>query len=265
MKDDRTFNLKIITAGDFLRYKAYDKPLTIPSNFGNRGERGKSKNPEKSLRESVSRARQKIHGYIMANYWEYWATQTFNGQVINRYDLDDIVKRYGQKLRDLKRRKYPTLQWLIVPEQHKDKAWHFHMFMSGIPSDRVVYSGRDYYNKKGQFVRRIYNWLDTIDYGFNDYIHIGDCEPLERFKMANYVMKYITKDLAKARFNKKMYWSSRGLESPAVTNTFTYNLERSMSSTGIIITENSYYIKDVETGEIFNKVRDVTMYDPLPF
>lgn len=263
-KRRRIFNFKTIISGAIERYKIYERPVIIPYNYGYTGKRGQAKDKEKSVIQAMNRAKEKIHGYVMANNWDYWATQTFNIKVIDRYNLDEIVRRYNQKLWDLRRRKYSNLKWLIVPEQHKDGAWHLHMFMSGISADKVVYSGYDYFNKKGTFSRRIYNWVDTIDYGFNDYLYIGDCNPLERYKMANYVIKYITKDLVKERFNKKMYWSSRGLKKPTITNTLMFN-KNNISSTGIIISQGEYYIKDKETGEIFNSVKDITVFNPLPF
>ncbi len=265
MDEKKVFNVKIVVAGDFERYKVYEKPVVILNNRGNRGKRGQAKDKEESIRRAMSRAKEKINGYIMANEWEYWATQTFNNEVIDRYNLDEIVKRYNMKLSNLKRRKYNKLQWLIVPEQHKDGAWHLHLFMSGIPKERVKYSGYDYFNKLKQFSRPIYNWLDTIDFGFNDYLYIADIEPLERFKMAAYITKYITKDLAEKRFNKKMYWCSKGLKSPAVVNIFRYNVNEYIPSDKLIITENVYHIKDKETGEIFNTVKDFTFYNNIPF
>ena len=259
----KRFNLKTIISGEFERYKIYEKPVIIPENNGYTGERGKAKNREKSIRQAIKRAKDKIYGYIMANEWEYWATQTFSSKAIDRFNLDEIVRRYNKRLKNLKQRKYPNLKWLIVPEQHKDGAWHLHAFMIGIPADKVVYSGYDYFNKKKAFSRRIYNWVDMIDYGFNDYLYIGDCNPLERFKMANYVMKYITKELAQKRFNKKMYWCSRGLKKPIITNTLTF--KKDMSFAGVIVSHNRYYVKDGETGEIFNTVKDITVFNPLPF
>lgn len=261
------FNLKAVMCGSFQRYKVYQKPCIVPSNGGHTGIKGQAKNPDKSLQQAIARAKDKIHGYIMANNWDYWSTQTFNAKVIDRYNLDEIIKRYNQKLRDLKRRKYNELQWLIVPEQHKDGAWHLHMFMSGIPQERIKYSGYDYYNKNNGISRRVYNWLDTIDYGFNDYICIKDIEPLERFKMANYITKYITKDLAQKRFNKKMYWCNKGLNEPIKTNTLTDNIDAidAFIAPNIILSHNTYYVKNNETGEIFNKVYDFTVYNDTPF
>ncbi|HSH51366.1 MAG TPA: hypothetical protein VK982_06550, partial [Bacteroidales bacterium] len=150
------FNLTTIISGDFERYKVYHKPFKVPYNYGYTGKRGQSKNPENSLRQAMNRAKNKIHGYVMANDWDYWATQTFNPKKIDRFNLDEIIKKYGKKLRNLKSRNYSDLQWLIVPEQHKNGAWHLHMFISGIPQERIKYSGYDYFNKEKQFSRRIY-------------------------------------------------------------------------------------------------------------
>lgn len=266
MKENK-FNITMFCFNEFERYKIYDKPILIPDNNGQRGIRGQAKNREKSIRQSMSRTKEKIFGYVMANNFEYWATQTFNFKKVDRYDLDEIVKRYNQKLYNLKKRNYPALKWLIVPENHKDGAWHLHMFISGIPQDKIVYSGYNYFNKKKRFFRKVYNWVDTIDYGFNDYIYIGDIDDIERYKIALYMTKYITKDLATIRFNKKMFWSSKGLLKSLKTNIFvnTDRYEMRIKESGPVLNENSYFIKDAITGEVFNYVSDITIYKPIPF
>ncbi len=260
------FNLKKIIAGDFERYKVFQYPVIVPFNKGNIGERGNAKNPDKSIRQSMARARQKIYGYIMSNDFDYWATQTFNAKKVDRYNLDEIVKKYNQKLWDLKRRKYFNLKWLIVPEMHHDGAWHLHMLISGIPKSQIVYSGYDYYNKNKNFSRKIYNWIDTIDFGFNDYVYIADIEAIEKFRIALYITKYITKDLITNRFNKKVYWASKDLKE-AYTETYLIKdvEEFNFKSNQLILTENIYFIKDEQTGQVINKVEDFTVYKPLPF
>lgn len=260
------FNLKKIISGDFERYKVYEHPVIVPYNKGMTGIRGNSKNPEKSLRQSVTRARQKIFGYVMSNEFEYWATQTFDSKVIDRYNLDEIIKRYNQKLWDLKRRNYPELCWLIVPEMHRDSAWHLHKLISGIPKNKIVYSGYHYFNSEKNFSRKVYNWIDMISFGFNDYVYIGEIDALERYKIAVYISKYITKDLAAIRFNKKMYWNSKGLKKSLIINYLIKDLEEfNFKSNQIVLTENTYYIKNDATGEVINKVNDFTIYKPLPF
>lgn len=264
MERDKVFNLKVLFYGDITRYKIFDRPIYVADNCGKTGVKGQAKDPDKSIRESIRRAKEKIHGYVMCNDWQYWATQTFAPEKMDRYNLDEIIRRYNKKLQNLKQRKYPELKWLIVPEQHKDGAWHLHMFCSGIPADRVVDSGHVHYNLVKQYARRIYNWVDTIDFGFNDYLYIGDLNPLERFKMANYVTKYITKDLAETRFNKKMYWVSRGLQLPNITNTFVGSPKKVIPSS-YSITHRTYHIKDNDTGEVYNTITDITFYNSLPF
>ena len=91
MSSNKVFNLKSIVAGDIENHKYYDKVVVVPHNGGYTGRRGQSLNREKSIMQSMARAKEKIYGYIMANDWEYWATQTFNKEVIDRYDLDETV------------------------------------------------------------------------------------------------------------------------------------------------------------------------------
>lgn len=250
----------MIVSGAIRRYKLYHRQVKVPDNGGKRGIRGQAVDRDRSIRQAVSRAREKIYGYVIANDWEYWATQTFSPEKLDRYSLDDIVKTYGKKLRNLKARKYPDLRWLIVPEQHKDGAWHLHMLVAGVPREAIVYSGRNYYN--GDYVRPIYNWVDTIDYGYNDYVYIGDCDVLERLKIAGYLSKYITKALAADRYNKKMYWCSRGLNIPTITNTIIDNIDY-IGAAGVIISRYTYHINDPDTGEIYNTVDDITVYKPI--
>lgn len=260
----KAFNVKTVIYGDYERYKVFEQPVNIPNNRGKTGIRGHAENKEESIRKSIQRARDKIFGYILANEWTYWATQTFSADVLDRYNLDEIVRKYNRRLLYLKK-KYDGLKWLIVPEQHKDGAYHLHMFCYGIPQDRVKYSGYTYFNKEKQISRKVYNWIDTVDFGFNDYIYIGDCDPLERLKMAKYVTKYITKDLAEKRFNKKMYWVSKGLKLPTVYTSLATNINDIISQNALIITNNCYYIQNKDTGEVFGKVYDIFAYNPYPF
>lgn len=263
---NKYFNLKKIIYGDYERYKIYEKPFVIPDNCGYTGVRGEAKDRGRSIRKSINRAKEMIFGYIMSNQFEYWATQTFNEKKVDRFNLDEIIRKYNMKLKNLKRRNYSNLQWLIVPEMHKNGAWHLHMFMSGIPQEKIVYSGYDYFNKAKNFSRKVYNWIDTIDFGFNDYIYIADVEAIEKFRMALYVTKYITKDLVLNRFNKKMYWVSKDLKKPYVQNYLIKNInDFDFKAKNAILTENTYSLVNDETGEIYNTVIDFTIYKPIPF
>jgi hypothetical protein len=262
MNNNKVFNLKSIVAGDIERHKYFDRVVVVPHNGGFTGKRGQSLDRDKSIRESMYRAKEKIYGYFMANDWAYWATQTLDPENFDRFDLDEVIKKYNQKLYNLKKRSCPELKWLIVPETHKDGAWHLHMFMMGIPADRLRFSGCYHYCEGEK--KPIYNWIDTEGYGFNYYLYIGDAGPKQKAKMVNYITKYITKELATERFNKKKYWTSKGLAEPTRSNTFTKDID-GILYTAEIISESTYYIKDQATGEIYNKVTDYTLYSPCPF
>ena len=91
-KNNKIYNLKMIKAGEFERYKYYELAYVVPDNGGNTGIRGQAKDRDESVRRAMHRAREKIYGYVIANSWEYWATQTFSSEAIDRYNLDDIVR-----------------------------------------------------------------------------------------------------------------------------------------------------------------------------
>lgn len=263
---NKYFNLKKIIYREYERYKIYEKPFIVPDNCGHTGIRGQAKDRERSIRKSINRAKEKIFGYIMSNEWEYWATQTFAPDKLNRFDLDEIIKKYNRRLWNLKNRNYYNLKWLIVPEMHKNGAWHLHMLMSGIPKNKIVYSGYDYYNKEKNFSRKVYNWVDTIDYGFNDYVDISNIEAIEKFRIALYITKYITKELIIDRFNKKNYWVSKDLKKPYIRKYLIKNIDEfDFKANNVILTENTYSIKNAETEEIYNTVTDFIVYKPLPF
>lgn len=262
-KKTKAFNLKVTLYGEIERYKVYNKPFNIPNNKGNNGIRGMGER-DRTIKEAVRRSKNKIYNIIMANNFEYWATQTFNNKVVDRYNLDEIIKKYNKKLYNLKYTKYNNLKWLIVPEEHKDGAYHLHMLISGIPKEKIIYSGYDYYNKEKNYSRKVYNWIDTINYGFNDYVYIGDIEILEKIKIASYITKYITKDLADKRFNRKMFWTSKGLKKPTEIKALTTNIDDIINNDKLLISHNNYYIKDND-GNIINSVDDYIYYNDLQF
>ena len=109
MNNNKVFNLKSIVAGDIERHKYFDRVVVVPDNGGYTGKRGQSLNREKSIRESMYRAKEKIYGYFVANDWEYWATQTLDPGKIGRFDLDEIISKYNKRLRNLKSRNYREL------------------------------------------------------------------------------------------------------------------------------------------------------------
>lgn len=157
--------------------------------------------PERSLRNSMSRSRQKVYDYSLSNNWDLFVTLTFSPDLVDRYDYASCVAAMKQFLRYL-RRHCPDVRYLIVPELHKDGAYHFHGLIGGCDALPLVDSG---VRRKGQ---TIYN-ITGYKHGFSTATRIRDNR-----KAGAYLAKYITKDLCSVSKGRKRYWISRNLSLP---------------------------------------------------
>ncbi len=132
----------------------------------------------------MNRAKNKIFdiAFINSDLWKYFVTLTLDKEKIDRYDKKEINKKLKKWLDNLVQRS--NLNYLIIPEYHKDGAIHFHGLFSG--DLRLSYVGLD---KKG---RKMYN-LNSWRYGFSTVIALDD----NRSAVSSYITKYVTKDTNK--------------------------------------------------------------------
>ena len=154
---------------------------------------------------SMNRTINKVYEISRSNTWEWFFTMTFDGSKVNRYNYDDCVRKMSQWLKDTRKLYAPDMKYLVVPERHKDGAYHFHGLFYDIGNIPLVDSG------VRQNRRKIYN-LPTFKYGFTTVSKVGDSG-----KASNYVCKYITKELCQVTTGKKRYWCSRNINRPEVT------------------------------------------------
>ena len=94
----------------------------------------KSENPEK-LANNISRARSTIYELALCNEWQFFCTLTLDKEKYDRYDLKKFHKDLTQHIRDMNKKYKTKINFLLIPEQHKDGAWHMHGFLSGLPDD----------------------------------------------------------------------------------------------------------------------------------
>lgn len=163
---------------------------------------------EDSIRRSLSRAREGVKDIAYANDWELFITVTFDQVKVDRYNFDDVVKKYSQMLKNLKQRHCPNLEYLMVPELHKDGAYHFHGLLRGIDGLKLV-EARNFKNNrllKDKGGKQIYN-MPQFKLGLNTATYVVDSG-----KSASYLVKYITKDLCLDLKDRKKYWSTRGVK-----------------------------------------------------
>lgn len=174
-----------------------------------------SKSYDFKLEASLSRTRRTVLELGLCNDWEYFVTITLNPEIWNRFDdLDKVRLSFGQWVRDLRRRHGFRISYLLIPERHKDGAWHFHGFLSGVPDHELELF-------KDRALRGIPtpDALRNSDFLFWDRLHkhFGNCS-LGRLRCqdaaAFYIVKYVTKDLGRSVSDKckHMYWASNGLE-----------------------------------------------------
>lgn len=73
-------------------------------------------------------ARQSIDtfwGYALSNKWDYFITLTCDPKKVNRYNYND-VESIWRVCRQRMQRFDKDVRILLIPEQHKDGAWHYH-------------------------------------------------------------------------------------------------------------------------------------------
>lgn len=189
---------------DFYKVVAF-KGLRDP-DIGYLRSEPKQKNDTK-LASNFSRARSMVLQYALCNPWDYFFTGTLDRRKYNRHDLDVFSSHLMQWIRD-KRKSYESkFQVLLVPERHKNGAWHIHGLIYGLP-DCVLCPFQPPAPVKlieGDFL----NWPDyQKKFGFCSLAPIRD--PVAT---AFYVTKYISKDISQREndLGKHLYFHSRPL------------------------------------------------------
>ncbi len=234
-----SYNVKVYDYGTEKQYRIYQRGINIKDkqeiedeeSDKNEDDSNKSKyaleqksdksDSDRSMVVSANRTLNTIYELARSNCWEYFVTLTFDGSKINRYDYSVVTEKMKNFLKVM-RRKNPDMRYILVPELHGDGAYHFHGVFSSIPNinitDTGVYSFGKYTIHKDKLLpaqiekgRLIYS-LGNYGWGYSDIQKVGDSE-----KTANYITKYITKELMQATKGKKRYWASRNLNKPIVT------------------------------------------------
>lgn len=184
--DEEKKEIKTDGSIDFADSEQFSRSAT--TDFADRDKANKAR----SLRRSM----QSIYEIARTNNFDYFATFTFSQSY--RYDYDTCKKKFVKWLKNFKARKCSGIEWLCVPEQHKDGAWHFHAMFQGDLSAYLV---------AGVHVGRYI--IPSYSFGINEVESIRDSN-----RCASYITKYITKELALCLKNRRRYFYSAGLKKP---------------------------------------------------
>lgn len=156
-----------------------------------------------SVMVSANRSKNSVYTYARCEFWEWFVTFTINSEKKDRYDYSECSKAVRDWLDNQKQRFAPELKYLVVPEMHKDGAWHFHALLCNCGDIKFVYSGHK--DKKGNL---IFN-LDSYRLGFTTATRVKDYH-----KVAKYIGKYITKSLCELTKGKQRYYVSKSINKP---------------------------------------------------
>ena len=216
---------------DFVKIVKYNRPIVF-TNFLDRGSSAFLANEENDkeqdyLQKSINRTKTKISDYILCNNFTHFITFTFdpkNSKVKseeNRHDLLKMSKLLMTWINSEQINHFrlhgQRFKYLIVPERHKNNAWHFHAVFEDYKNEI-----EDFYSSKNKYLTvdeiRSKNKKPKNQRGFIPRYTLGRSEiaPIkDKTKMSNYIKKYITKELINEK-NKKRYWCSKNLKTPEI-------------------------------------------------
>ena len=206
---EKSFPDGTIQATRYERYRYKGKRRNL-KKVGGPAMHGSGATIERKEYENMQRARAVVWDLARANTFEYWLTLTFSEKhVENRYDYKCCSKAF-RRFTDYLGKHHCS--YLFVPDQHEDRAIHFHGLIAGpLKLTRAIspHTGKPLFDKHG---RPCYN-IDNYKFGFTSAVPLDGSDAV-----VGYLASYYTK-------NRKMivpkgckrYWASRNLVRPDVS------------------------------------------------
>lgn len=216
---------------DFVRIIKYRRPIVV-ENFAtsSNGLANEEMTHERDwLEKSINRTKTKISDLVLCNNFTHFVTFTFdakNPKVENEQNRHNFQKMSALLINWLKTEQQNHFRthgvkfgYLIIPERHKNGAWHFHALFQDYRNPTA-----DFYSSKNPYItvkeiktakrQKNRHYLMRYNLGRSEICPIRD-----QTKMANYIKKYITKELI-TEPNAKRFWASRNLKRPEIIENF---------------------------------------------
>ena len=172
---------------------------------------------EKNARfsQSISRTKSRVFELAACNEFQHFCTFTQDEKLRDRFDLSDFRKDFAQLVRNINRGRETKIKYLLIPEQHKNGAWHMHGLLSGLQSDdlRPFELTENIPERLKKMIRggtAVYDWTR-----YRRAFGYFTCTEIEsREACAKYVTKYISKDLQKTvrESGEHLFFASQGLK-----------------------------------------------------
>ena len=190
---------------DMFKVVVYRQPRTFVRT--DRVKRNREEVDEKEYKpcySSLRRTKSLVRDIIICNDFRLFCTFTFNPKKVDSFKFSSCRRAMSIWLHNQYNRSREQgirFKYIIIPERHKSGRWHFHALISGYigslkPSGQVT-----------PYLRPIYN-ITSFRSGFTTAVEIDDSQAV-----ADYVTKYITKDLIQ-EFNRRRFFASRNLIKP---------------------------------------------------
>lgn len=174
---------------------------------------------EKSERfsQSISRAKGKIFELAMCNEFTHFCTFTQDKEKRDRYDLAEFRKDFAQFVRNQNRARAEgeKIKYLLIPEQHKDGAWHMHGLLMGLGEsdlkeftlDQKIPKRIRAQIEKGE---KVFDWLKYR----KSFGYFTCTEIKSKTACSKYVTKYVSKDLQTTvhESGEHLFFASQGLK-----------------------------------------------------
>lgn len=147
---------------------------------------------------NIARAKTRVRELALCNDWQYFATLTLCEEKQNRFDLPSFIRNLGVWIGNFNKRYSTHLEYLIIPEQHKNGAWHAHGLFRNVPEAALSKNEHGYLDMP--YYRRRFGYISL--------------SPVRnQVATARYITKYITKDLNHTALERgwRSFYHSRGL------------------------------------------------------
>ena len=175
------------------------------------------KSEDERFKNSISRTKARIFELAMCNEFTHFCTFTQDEKMRDRFDLKEFRKDFAQLVRNLNRdRTENKIKYLLIPEQHKNGAWHMHGLLMGLTDkdltpfslgEKLPYKIRQQL-KKGE---QVYDW-----HRYRKAFGYFTCTEIKNSTACSkYITKYISKDLQKTvrASGEHLFFASQGLKS----------------------------------------------------
>lgn len=163
-------------------YKPKDSRLSEP-NMADQEERRRKK-----VLYNIAKTRNKIFDLASANDFNYFITLTYDSKCCDRYSFADCSKKARKFMNNFAsehKTDCPNFKYLLVHEQHKDGAYHYHGLIYLDNADTLKLADRQPKGCKYP----VYNWGRWRN-GFSTVTEIQDKDATRK-----YILKYISKNI----------------------------------------------------------------------